>query len=57
MKTEKQHHSEEVLGKEKKNPGKVVKMSIILMGNKMQLQPIRCSCQDIVKVLTLKVFD
>lgn len=45
------------LAKKKKNPGKVVKMSIILIGNKTQLQPIQCSCQDIVKVLTLKMFD
>ena len=36
VKTEKQHRYEEVLGKEK-NPGKVVKMSVILMGIKMQL--------------------
>ena len=42
------------LAKKKKNPGKVVKMSIILMGNKTQLQPIRCSCQDIAKMLTWK---
>lgn len=43
------------LAKKKKNPGNV-KMSIILMGNKTQLQLIWCSCQDIAKVLTLSVW-